>query len=413
MGVFQPADILLPQAEDWSRWAVIACDQFTSDPDYWKRVRAYAGEAPSVCRLILPEAELGTQEEMRHTAQVRETMERYLEAGLFQVFPQSFVYVERTLDNGAIRKGLVGMVDLEAYAYATGTTLPVRATEETVASRLPARMRIRRDAPLEFSHVIMLCDDADRIVIEPLAERKEHLPMLYDFDLMEGGGHITGWLVQGPPAAEVEARLAEYAAHTEQRYGDMGACPVILAVGDGNHSLAAAKACYEALKREHPEQDFSGHPARFALAELENIHDDAWMFEPIHRILFHVEPEGLLTELERDVCAEDGFPLRWYAGEKSGILHLDRKKGQLAVGILQGWLDRWLTEHHGELDYIHDDDALRSLARQAHTVGFLLPAMEKQQLFRGMIADGILPRKTFSMGHAREKRYYLEGRAIR
>ena len=413
MNVFQPADILLPKVTDFSRWAVIACDQFTSDPAYWQRVRDYAGDAPSACRLILPEVELGTPAEAAHTAEVHATMNRYLKDGLFQVYDHAYVYVERTLENGSIRKGLVGMVDLETYSYEPGSTAPIRATERTVESRIPPRMKIRQDAPLEFPHVLMLCDDSEKVLIEPLAAQKETLPKLYDFDLMEGGGHITGWLVQGEAVRAFDERLTEYSAHVGEKYQDLQGTPMILAAGDGNHSLATAKACYEALKKAHPEQDFSNHPARFALAELENIHDEALDFEPIHRVLFHVDQKKLLSDLKRDICAEDGFPLTWYAGTETGTVYLDKNKGQLAVGILQSWLDHWLQNNAAELDYIHDDDELRRLAQQENAVGFLLPTMEKSQLFRGVIADGVLPRKTFSMGHAREKRYYLEGRAIR
>ncbi len=413
MDVFQPADILLPQVDDLSRWAVIACDQFTSDPAYWQRVRDYAGEAPSACRLILPEVELGTPAEAVHTAEAHETMERYLKEQLFRVYDHSLIYVERTLENGAIRKGLVGMVDLEAYSYEPGSTAPIRATERTVESRIPPRMKIRRDAPLEFPHVLMLCDDSEKVLIEPLAAQKERLTKLYEFDLMEGGGHIAGWLVQGDAVRDFEARMTEYAAHVGEKYQDLKGTPMVLAAGDGNHSLATAKACYEALKKEHPDQDLSNHPARFALVELENIHDEALDFEPIHRVLFHVNREKLLADMERDICAQDGFPLTWYAGTASGQVCLDKNKGQLAVGILQSWLDRWMQDNPAEIDYIHDDDELRRLAEQPDAIGFLLPTMEKCQLFRGVIADGVLPRKTFSMGHAREKRYYLEGRAIR
>ena len=188
---------------------------------------------------------------------------------------------------------------------------------------------------------------------------------------------------------------------------------MVFAVGDGNHSLATAKSCYEELKRNHPGEDLSRHPARYALVELENIHDAAQVFEPIHRVVFRTEPEKLLRALEESCCAPGGFPVRWYIGERTGELSLDRTKSELAVGVLQHFLDEYLKEHPGEIDYIHDDDALISLARKENAIGFLLPAMEKSQLFRGVIADGVLPRKTFSMGHSREKRYYLEGRKIR
>ena len=412
MQAFLPADILMPRVDSMEKWAVIACDQFSSQPAYWERVRETAGDAPSTINLILPEAELGTPQEAAHTALINETMAKYLKEGVFQTYARSFVYVERTLESGAIRKGLVGMVDLDAYDYSTGSTSAIRATEKTVVERIPPRMRVRKDAPIELPHILMLCDDHDKVLLEPIAAGKETLPKLYDFDLMEGGGHITGWLVQGKAVDDFEARLADYTAHVGEKYTGLPGVPMVFAVGDGNHSLATAKACYEELKKAHPGEDLSSHPARFALVELENIHDEAQVFEPIHRVITHTDPAAMLKALE-DWCAPGGFPVEWYIGQTHGTIYLDKARSQLAVGVLQAFLDQYLAEHPGEIDYIHGDADLKELAAQDGAIGFLLPAMEKSQLFRGVIADGILPRKTFSMGHAREKRYYLEGRAIK
>ena len=412
MQAFLPADILMPRVDSMEKWAVIACDQFSSQPAYWERVRETAGDAPSTINLILPEAELGTPQEAAHTALINETMAKYLKEGVFQTYARSFVYVERTLESGAIRKGLIGMVDLDAYDYSTGSTSAIRATEKTVVERIPPRMRVRKDAPIELPHILMLCDDHDKVLLEPIAAGKETLPKLYDFDLMEGGGHITGWLVQGKAVDDFEARLADYTAHVGEKYTGLPGVPMVFAVGDGNHSLATAKACYEELKKAHPGEDLSSHPARFALVELENIHDEAQVFEPIHRVITHTDPSAMLKALE-DWCAPGGFPVEWYIGHDHGTVYLDKARSQLAVGVLQAFLDQYLSSHPGEIDYIHGDDDLKELAAQDGAIGFLLPAMEKSQLFRGVIADGILPRKTFSMGHAREKRYYLEGRAIK
>ena len=413
MNAFLPADILLPKNAPMEKWAVIACDQFTSDQEYWNRVRKNAEGSPSTINLILPEAELGTPSEAEHTKLINKTMAEYLANDVFTVYPQSFVLVERTLDNGSIRTGLMGMVDLDAYDYSVGSTSAIRATEKTVVERIPPRQRVRRDAPIEFPHILMLADDHEKVLIEPLAAKKDSLKKLYDFDLMEGGGHITGWLVEGKDVEDFNARLADYTANVGKKYEGLKGVPMVFAVGDGNHSLATAKSCYEELKAQHPGEDLSNHPARFALVELENIHDEAQVFEPIHRIIANTDPEALLKELEQTWCAEGGFPVKWFIGEKSGTVYLDKAKSQLAVGALQTFLDKYLKEHKGEIDYIHDDDALIKLAKQPKAIGFLLPAMEKSQLFRGVIADGILPRKTFSMGHAREKRYYLEARKIK
>ena len=412
MNAFKPADILMPQVEDMSKWAVIACDQFSSNPAYWERVRATAGDAPSTINLILPEAELGTPKEESHLAVINATMAAYQSGNVFKTYERAFVYVERTLESGAIRKGLVGMVDLDTYDYSVGSVSAIRATEKTVVERIPPRMRVRRNAPIELPHILMLCDDHEKVLIEPIEAMKADLPLLYDFDLMEDGGHITGWLVQGDAVDAFEARLEAYTATVGEKYTGLPGVPMVFAVGDGNHSLATAKACYEELKAANPGVDLSNHPARYALVELENIHDEAQVFEPIHRVLVKTDPKKLLKDLE-SVCAEGGFPVKWYVGQESGVIYLDKARSQLAVGALQGFLDAWMKENEAEIDYIHGDEDTRQLAQQDGAIGFLLPSMEKSQLFRGVIADGILPRKTFSMGHAREKRYYQEGRTIK
>lgn len=413
MNAFLPADILLPNVDDMQKWAVIACDQFTSDQAYWDRVREKAAGSPSTINLILPEAELGTEQEAAHTKIINQTMAEYVKNNIFATYPNSLVYIERTLENGSVRMGLIGMVDLDAYDYSVGATSPIRATERTVPERIPPRQRVRRDAPVELPHILMLCDDHDKVLIEPIAAVKDSLRKLYDFDLMEEGGHIRGWLVEGAHIDAFEQRLSAYSASVGDKYKGLAGVPMVFAVGDGNHSLATAKSCYEELKKNNPGVDLSNHPARFALVELENIHDEAQVFEPIHRVIVNTDPEKLLAALKDNCCASDGFEVQWFIGDEQGTVYLDKAKSQLAVGVLQNFLDAYLKENEGDIDYIHDDDALISLAKQPNAIGFLLPAMEKSQLFRGVIADGVLPRKTFSMGHAREKRYYLEGRKIK
>ena len=412
MNPFVRADILLPQNTDLERWAVIACDQFTSDPAYWQRVRKTAGEGPSAIHLILPEAELGAVSEADAIRAINSTMERYLTENVFKLYPDSYVYVERTLSDGSVRPGLIGAVDLEQYDYSFGSVSPIRATEKTVLERIPPRQRVRKDAAMELPHVLMLCDDDQLQLIEPITAIRDSLPVLYDFELMEQGGHIRGWLVSGQTAKDFDERLTKFCAEVSGKYTDLSGAPVTLAVGDGNHSLATAKSCYEALKDAHPGEDLSNHPARYSLVELENIHDPSQAFAPIHRIVTKIDGEKLLADLS-SICASDGYSVRWVMGDKSGTLSLDKARGELAVAVLQEFLDHWLAENGGEIDYIHGDDELCALAQQAGAVGFLLPAMEKHQLFRGVISGGVLPRKTFSMGHAREKRYYLEGRKIR
>ena len=412
MKIFGSTDILLPKSADMHRWAVIACDQFTSDTAYWQRVADTVGNEASTLHMILPEAHLGSADEAACVKKINETMDAYLANDVFTTYSGAYVYVERTLLNGSVRPGLIGAVDLDEYDYNMGSVSAVRATEKTVLERIPPRQRVRKDAGIEFPHVLMLCDDDQKQLLEPIAAIKGQLPMLYDFDLMEGGGHITGWLVQGEVAQAFDARLADYIASVPAKYADLKGAPVTLAVGDGNHSLATAKSCYEALKAANPGVDLSNHPARYALVELENIHDDSQVFEPIHRILFGVNGKQLLEDLKA-VCAEEGFAVEYVMGAERGTLYLDKAKGELAIAVLQEFLDQWMKQNPCEIDYIHGDEEVIELAQKENAVGFLVPSMEKHQLFRGVISGGVLPRKTFSMGHAREKRYYLEGRKIK
>ena len=416
MSIFKPADIMLPKDAPMEKWAVIACDQFTSDYDYWQRVRANAEGCPSTINLVLPEAILGTPEEETQTALINKTMGEYIDEGVFTTYANSFVYVERTMENGTIRKGLVGMVDLEAYDFTQGATADIRATERTVIERIPPRVKVRKDAPVELPHIIMLVDDHDKVLIEPITAKKDSLKKVYECDLMEDGGHIAGWIVEGADVEAFNAVFEEYSANVGSKYADLEGVPMILATGDGNHSLATAKTCYEELKAANPGVDLSNHPARYALVEVENIHDEAQVFEPIHRIIMGLDPEKVLADARDAICVEDsdaGFEAKVYIGEKEETIYLDKGKGELAVGVLQEWLDAYLKANGGDIDYIHDDDALIALAAKPMSIGFLLPAMEKSQLFRGVIADGSLPRKTFSMGHSREKRYYVEARKIK
>lgn len=414
--IFFPADNLMPQTKEMEKWAVIACDQFTSDPEYWKRVRKETEGSVSTVNLIFPEAELGENDE-KHIEEIDNTMKAYLEKGVFRTLHDSLIYVERTMDDGSIRKGLVGMIDLDAYSYDVHSDSLIRATERTVIERIPPRVNIRKNAMIELPHVILLCDDQSKQLLEPFVSLKEEFEKLYDFDLMEGGNHIKGWLVSEEQKEAFLQRLNDYMEGLDKKYEDITQNPMAFAVGDGNHSLASAKACYEALKEANPGQDLSSHPARYALVELENIHDEAQKLEPIHRIIAHTNPSKLLEDLKKDICTTEtvdtAFVIKWHSHGQGGELHLRGKEGQLAVGILQNWLDVYLKENAGEVDYIHDDDALLNLAEAEDAIGFLLPPIEKWQLFRGVMADGSLPRKTFSMGHSREKRYYLEGRKIR
>ena len=418
---FSPADILLPKdGTDMSKWAVVACDQFTSQPEYWEAVEETVGEAPSTLRLILPEAHLNAPDVEDRIAAINANMTKYLEGGVFRTYEDALIYVERTQSDGKIRHGLVGKVDLDCYDFTPGSGSLIRATEGTVLSRIPPRVRVRKDAPVELPHIMVLIDDAERTVIEPLTAAAASMELVYDFKLMQGGGHIKGYLLSEEQKTAVAAALRALKAPEvqEAKYGLKDAAPLLYAMGDGNHSLATAKQCFEDLKAREGEAAYES-PARYALVELVNNHDDALQFEPIHRVVFGVDPEEVMTAFfaahpgAHDGVGE-GHVVEYLFGGGHGFVTVPDPKLQLPVGTLQAFLDDYLKAHEGaEVDYIHDDDVVERLSMQRNAIGFKLPAMGKDQLFKTVIADGVLPRKTFSMGHARDKRYYLEARKIR
>ena len=425
---FQSADILLPQNCDLSLWSVVACDQYTSQPEYWQRVEERVGRAPSALRLILPESCLEGPDVETDIMEINNTMTRYLREGRFAEYPDSLIYVERTLDNGRVRRGLIGMVDLEQYDYEPGAVTPVRATEGTVLSRIPPRVAVRKNAPIELPHVMLLADDPNETVIEPLAAQTGEMELLYDFELMEQGGHVKGWRLgekQMEQVARAMASLADPEAF-RRRYDLSGEEPVLLfAVGDGNHSLATAKECYERQKRVTPQEQWDSLPARYALCELVNLHDHSLEFEPIHRVLFGVDPRFLVDELVRyypntlrgegPATEQRRHVLRYVWAEEEGAVTVLTPRAQLAVGTLQAFLDEFLAAHpQSRIDYVHGADVACKLARERKdAIAFLLPAMGKEELFPTVIHDGVLPRKTFSMGEAHDKRFYLEARRIR
>jgi len=419
---FYPADILLPRNCDMSRWSVVACDQYTSQPEYWQRVDEYVGQNPSTLRLILPESKLEGPGVEREIMEINATMSRYLQDGQFEEKTGSIIYVERTQSNGKVRRGLVGKVDLEQYDYEPGSPALIRATEGTVLSRIPPRVAVRQNAPIELPHVMLLCDDRESRVILPLAEQTGEMEQVYDFDLMENGGHIAGWRLGPAQLEQVGQALQELMdpAVFQSKYQVGDTVPVMLfAVGDGNHSLATAKECYERQKSGVPQEQWADLPARYALVELCDLHDTSLEFEPIHRVVFGVDPEQLLADLKAAFPGAhegegEGHRLTYIAGKKTGVITVPAPAAQLEVGTLQGFLDGWLAEHkQAGVDYIHGADVVEQLAQRPGVVGFLLPAMDKQDLFPTVIFDGVLPRKTFSMGEAHDKRFYLEARKIR
>ena len=416
---FGPADILLPQNCDLTKWSVVACDQYTSQNDYWERVAQTVGDAPSTLKLILPESQLEDGHFEEHVADINRTMDAYLDQGLFRTLPNALIYVERWLDNKKLRRGLVGVVDLECYDYNAGSSSLIRATEGTVITRLPPRVAVRRNASLELPHIMVLVDDPDKQLIEHLTYETDRMEEVYDFDLMERGGHITGYLVPEDLQADVCEILNTLARpHDFARKYDAKGKPVLLfAIGDGNHSLAAAKAAYEEKKQHTPQEQWADLPARYALVELVNLHDESLEFEPIHRVCFDVDAD----ELMKDFLAAypgahygegEGHTITYVFDTEVGKITIPKPTAQLPVGTLQDFLDQWMQTHSGRIDYVHGDDVTWELGRKPGNIGFLLPAMGKDELFKTVIFDGALPRKTFSMGHAQDKRYYIEARKI-
>ena len=395
MRVFTPADILLPRVDDMTKWSCIACDQFTAEPEYWREAERIVGSEPSTLRLMLPEAWLGVRDSAAETRKIYAAMKDYVNRSIFRTVEQSFIYVERTLPSGAVRRGLVGKLDLECYDGAPGSATPVRATEGTVESRLPARVEVRRGATLEMPHIMVFIDDPENAVI-PSAAGGE---VLYDFELMLGGGHIRGSRVTGEAAERLTAAL-------EAPEGS-----VRFAMGDGNHSLAAAKRCWEQIKRNLPESELETHPARYALAEIVNIHDEAVTFEPIHRVLLETVPRGFIEEAAARLPRGKGQAVTLLAGRREMEIETGMPLGAL-VALVDELLGDWRREHGGEPDYIHGDEDARALGGRPSSVGVLLPRLEKAELFPYITEHGPYPKKSFSIGHARDKRYYLECRAI-
>ena len=414
------ADILLPRDCDMSKWAVVACDQFTSQPEYWAEVDRIAGDSPSTLRLVLPESKLNDPNVEEHIAGINRAMTDYLARDIFKTYQDSILYIERTQSDGEIRHGLVAAVDLDQYDYTPGSGSLIRATEGTVLERIPPRVRVRKDAPIELPHVMLLIDDPDKTCIEPITAATGSMEKVYDFELMMKGGHLKGWkLTDAQCSAVADALLALTGESVmEQKYGLKGAATLLFAVGDGNHSLATAKTCYENLKKVTPQEQWADLPARYALVEIENLHDDALKFEAIHRVIFNVDAQALLDAYKAAYPGAyegrgEGHTVAYTWAGGSGFITVPDPKVQLAVGTLQNFLDAYLKGKDSEIDYIHGDAITDELGSKPGNIGFKLPAMGKDQLFKTVIADGVLPRKTFSMGHAEDKRYYVEGRKIK
>lgn len=431
LGIQIPQIYLPKKGIDLTKWAVIACDQFTSQPEYWNEVEKIVGDAPSTLNLTFPEVYLEMPGKEERISNIQSMMRNYMDEGILQSH-DGLVYVERTVA-GKTRKGIVLCLDLEAYDYNKGSSSLIRATEGTIIDRLPPRMKIREGAILELPHILVLIDDPNCTVVEPLHAAKSTLEQLYDFDLMLGSGHLSGYAVNSKLEGHViealrglanpEAFADKYEIGKDQ--------PVLLfAMGDGNHSLATAKAIWEKIKP----QVGMDHPARYALVEIENVHDEGLEFEPIHRVLFGLKKD-LFAAFEKSFGANLVYQpvssaeemvkaVDTAAGEKQkiglvdggrgfGVIEISNPSSNLPVGTLQSFLDTFLKEGGAEkIDYVHGEDVTVKLGSQPDNAGFYLPGMSKSELFKTVILDGALPRKTFSMGEAREKRFYMEARKI-
>lgn len=414
--LFIPGDILLPKNEDLSLWSVIACDQFTSQPEYWDEVDRRVGDTPSTLRLMLPEAYLETRDTALETEKINAAMSSYLDDGIFKTIDSSYIYVERQLTVGHTRRGLVGLIDLEAYDYRADSTSPIHATEGTVEERLPPRVKVREGASLELPHIIVFVDDPENKVFSAVGEGE----VLYDFDLMDGGGHITGRRVCGEAAQGVMHSLDTLSnpEYLEARYKLMGKPPVIIAMGDGNHSLATARLCWESIKQGLSAEERETHPARYSLAELCNIHDPSIVFEPIHRVLFATDTNDFFARAQSFFDAAAGaeggsHKIKCICGAEEKSIEVRGLTIGSLISAAQSFCTAYIAEHGGSLDYIHDDDTAEKMARNDGCAGLLLPAMDKNELFPSIIGSGVFPAKSFSIGPARDKRYYLECRRIK
>lgn len=389
---FSPANILLPKS-NFESWATIACDQYTSEPEYWDRAKLAAGDKPSALNIVLPEVYLSADNSSRIDA-INKKMQEYIDSNIFTEYTDSLIYIERIQSDGKCRRGIVGKIDLECYDYRPSTDAEIRATEQTVLSRIPPRVEIRKNAPLELPHVMLLFDDVKDMVFKYLASNTENFTKLYDFTLMCDAGSIKGYLLNDEAKDNVLSMLADL---KEQNNG------FLFCVGDGNHSLATAKECYNLNKTE---------ASRYALTEIVNIHDTALEFEPIYRVVFGVEPESLLQEFVK-ILGEGNQKFTCVYGETQVEIGVN-PTAKLAVGTLQAFLDDYVKAHDGvEIDYIHGEDSLKKLASRENAIGFLFDGMQKSELFPAVNTDGSLPRKTFSMGHADDKRFYIEARKIK
>ena len=429
----QAPEILIPNNQiDYKKWAVVACDQFTSQPEYWNTVEKIIGQSPSAYHLILPEAYLGTEKEQIHSSKINSLMEQYLKKNYFQVI-EGIIYIERYFDN-SVRKGLIAALDLEQYDFTEGAGSLIRATEGTIIDRLPPRIKIRQDALIEIPHILVLIDDPEMSVIVPIIKSSNSIELIYDFNLMQNSGHLKGYHITSSNLENKVIQALEKLISPEiqsEKYGvEKNTPPLLFAVGDGNHSLATAKSFWDKIKQEAPEN----HPARYALVEIVNIHDEGIVFEPIHRLLKGIKEDWFLSlknyfNNKLDVQKISDFKTLVSAVSNNQtkdqvfgtfdkanfwLVRIKEPNHTLTIGSIQNCIDDLILNNQiNDVDYIHGDDTILELGSKSDNAGIYLSAMRKDSLFRSVIKDGALPRKTFSMGEAHQKRFYLECKKIR
>lgn len=409
--IFTPTDILLPANCEMALWSTVACDQFSADPAYWDEVAKATANVPSTFHMMLPEAWLGQIDNKAASSEINATMAKYLEQGVFQTLENSYIYVERTFTDGIVRKGLVGAVDLSQYDYSEDSMSPVRATEHTVESRLPARVEIRKHAPIEMPHIMLFIDDRMNMVMD--CAKKCAANPIYDFDLMCGGGHIVGRPISGTNAAMITALLDELTDETllEDKYGFSNGA-MVYAIGDGNHSLAAAKKCWDEISSTLTPEEQEHHPARYALVELVNIHDDGVSFYPIHRAMFGVNSNDFKKEADQQLFSSRGTPVALVTNQGEFTRYIDAESIGMVIEKVDQFCQEYAKTNSAEVDYIHGDAEAAAFGKKANNVAILLPTMKKEELFTSVMDTGVFCKKSFSIGQATEKRYYLECRRI-
>lgn len=405
--VLKVPKILLPKNVDMTKWSCVACDQFTSEPEYWQKLEEFVGDLPSTLKLIYPEVYLKNSDSIRVDA-INNTMSAYYDKGLFEEV-ESLILVKRVLNNGEVRLGLMVAVDLEAYEYTPENKALIKATEKTVVERLPARIDVRKNATLELPHVMLLVDDPDMSIIEPLYSESEEYEILYDFKLNMDGGWIVGYKVPNSETVleKIYALLDDELIYS--RYG-VKDNKILFAVGDGNHSLATAKECWELTKKGLSEDEKANHAARYALCELVNLYDESLKFEPIHRIIFNAN-DDFIVNMALNLSGEGRIKVV-YSNEEY-LINVPINPSE-AIRDIQDFIDAYIEEHgEVEQDYIHGDSNLSQIAARDNAIAIFMPTLSKEGLFKYCLTRGVLPRKSFSMGVAEDKRYYLEARKIK